>query len=90
MSKVYLPEYFTTKYQTPELIEIESDTIKELLSNLISSFPKLETFMYADGKELRKFVNIFVDNNDIRDQDGLETKIDRLSEIVIVLAVAGG
>ena len=85
-----LPEYFKTKYGTPETLETSSSTIEEALDELTKQHPKLKEFLFTDEKQLRKFINIFIEGNDIRDLQGLSTHVEKDHEIVILLAVAGG
>lgn len=71
-------------------IEATGQTVGEVFSSVSEKYPKLaEQLVSAEGG-LPVFVNVFLDDEDIRYLGGLETPIDDGSEITILPAVAGG
>ena len=66
------------------------NTIEELVSDLDISYPGIKDRLLDEEGKPRKFVNIYVNGEDIRFSQGLETKISENDEISIVPAVAGG
>ncbi|MBJ7346942.1 MAG: MoaD family protein [Thermoleophilaceae bacterium] len=71
-------------------VEIEAaGTVADVLDSLYASFPELESRICQDG-ELRRFVNVYVADEDIRFGDGLETAVADGTEVTILPAVAGG
>lgn len=71
-------------------VEVDaSGTVEDVLTALYSSFPELESRI-AEGGELRRFVNVYVADEDIRFGDGLQTEVADGSEVTILPAVAGG
>lgn len=71
-------------------VDIEADTVGALVQQLESDYPGMaERLLDADG-ELRRFVNIYVDGDDIRFKDGFGTTLDGVGEVSIVPSVAGG
>ncbi len=71
-------------------VEASGATVGEVFRSLGADYPKLvEQLTDPDGK-LPVFVNVFLDDEDIRYLDGLETAIDSGSDITILPAVAGG
>lgn len=71
-------------------VEAGSGTVKEIIDGLEASYPGLKERLCDDGGELRRFVNVYVDEDDIRFKDGLETAVRDGSEVSIIPAVAGG
>lgn len=71
-------------------VEVEGVTVGEALDKLVEQCPDLESRLRDDKGEMKKFVNVFHGNEDIRFLDGLATKIDDGQEISIISAVAGG
>ncbi|MEO8072227.1 MAG: molybdopterin-synthase adenylyltransferase MoeB [Acidobacteriota bacterium] len=71
-------------------IEIEATTAGEALEKLTTEHADLKKHLYNDGGNLRNFVNVYVGDEDIRDLDGLETKVKSGGEILIVPSIAGG
>ena len=71
-------------------VEVEAaGTVADVLDSLYTSFPELESRICQDG-ELRRFVNVYVADEDIRFGDGLETTVADGTEVTILPAVAGG
>jgi MoaD family protein len=69
--------------------EVAGTTVGEVLEALYERFDGLRDRI-ADGDELRRFVNVFLDGEDIRFLDGLQTPVDDGDELTILPAVAGG
>jgi sulfur-carrier protein len=68
----------------------ESGTLAELIDSLEGEFPGLKERLLDDSGELRRFVNVYVNGEDVRFQSGLQTAIASGAEVSIVPAVAGG
>ena len=71
-------------------VEIEGGTVQEILESLASQHPGIRGRLLDDGGSLRRFVNVFVDDEDIRHRDGLHTPVDPGQQVSILPAVAGG
>jgi molybdopterin converting factor small subunit len=63
--------------------------VGEILANLGTAYPPLRERLF-DGAELRRFVNVYVNNEDIRYLDDLATPVAEKDEVSIIPAVAGG
>jgi molybdopterin synthase sulfur carrier subunit len=70
-------------------VEATGSTVGEVLANLGREFPSLRDRLF-DGEELRRFVNVYVNNEDIRYLDDLNTAVADKDELSIIPAVAGG
>ena len=64
-------------------------TVRELLEDLGSRLPALGTKVYAEG-EIQPFVNVYVDGEDVRTRDGLETPVSEGATVILLPAMAGG
>jgi MoaD family protein len=71
-------------------VSVEGSTLSEVLDSLDSSYPGIKSRVLDDSGELRRFVNVYVDNDDVRFAEGLQTKIKDGGQISIIPAVAGG
>ena len=69
--------------------EVAGTTVGEVLEALYDRFDGLRDRI-ADGDELRRFVNVFLDGEDIRFLEGLQTPVSDGDELTILPAVAGG
>jgi sulfur-carrier protein len=70
-------------------VEVEATTVGEALDGLFDQHEDLRSRITEEG-ELRRFVNVYVSGEDIRFQDGLDTKLSDGDELTILPAVAGG
>ena len=70
-------------------VEVEGATVGEALDAVFDQHDELRERITEDGG-LRRFVNVYVSGEDIRFQDGLETKLTEGDEVTILPAVAGG
>ena len=71
-------------------VEVESDNLGDLVEKLNSEFPGFRDRLVDEEGELRYFVNIYLNGEDVRFMDGLNTSTSSGDEISIVPAVAGG
>jgi len=76
---------------TGELAEIpvQGATVGEALTDLLGKYPDLRTQLF-DGERLRNFVNIFINDEDIRYRDGLNTDLTSGENLRIIPSIAGG
>jgi molybdopterin synthase sulfur carrier subunit len=68
----------------------ESGSLGQLIDTLEGQFPGLKERICDETGELRRFVNVYVNGEDVRFLSGLETQIAAGAEVSIVPAVAGG
>ena len=73
-----------------KMVEGEGTTIGELLSNLDSEYPGFKDKITVDGGELHRFVNVFLNDEDIRYLQALETPVNEGDVVSILPALAGG
>jgi len=71
-------------------IEVQGSNVDEVLQNTIEQHPNLKKHLYSDAGELRPFVNLFLNEDNIRQLDGVETKLEDDDTIKIIPSIAGG
>ncbi|NUR97782.1 MAG: molybdopterin synthase sulfur carrier subunit [Kribbellaceae bacterium] len=71
-------------------VSAEGTTLTEVLDSLDASYPGIKGRVLDDAGELRRFVNVYVDDDDVRFADGLQTTIKDGGQVSIIPAVAGG
>ena len=71
-------------------VQANGETLREVLEDLVKQFPQLRGQVITDDGTLHKFVNIYVNDDDVRYLDKLETKLAGDETISILPAVAGG
>lgn len=90
MATVFIPTPLRKFTNNQSNIQIEAENIKELLEKLTQEFPPLKNYLFTGEGEIPAFLNIFIDEDDIRNLNEKETKIDSKSKVSIVPAIAGG
>ena len=73
-----------------KMVEGEGATIAELFSNLDSAYPGFKDKITVEGGELHRFVNVFLNDEDIRYLQALETPVNEGDVVSILPALAGG
>jgi len=79
-----LREYTNTKE-----LEIEGETVNDILLTLCNRFPGLENMLFS-GDNINSYIHIFLNGKDIRDSGGPETVLAQEDEIAIFPPVSGG
>lgn len=71
-------------------LNVEAATVLLLIEDLESRYPAIKGRLRDDAGEMRRFVNLYVNGEDVRFRDGLGTNLKAGDELSIVPAVAGG
>jgi len=71
-------------------VQADAGTITDLIEALERQFPGLKERLVEDGGELRRFINIYINQEDIRFLQGATTTLKQGDEVSIVPAIAGG
>jgi molybdopterin synthase sulfur carrier subunit len=88
--KVKIPTQLRTAAGGESELQVEGATVGEVLDALFERHGELRDRLSDDNGGLRRFVNVYVDGEDIRFADGLETTVADGDEVQILPAVAGG
>jgi sulfur-carrier protein len=89
VSVVRVPPVLRSEAGGAREVEASGSTVRELLEDLSSRLPALATHIYGEG-EIRSFVNVYVDGEDVRTRDGLDTPVRESSTVILLPAMAGG
>ncbi len=73
-----------------DVVEVEPGTVREIILHVDQSYPGFRSRVCEDDDKLRRFINIYVDGEDIRFLDNLATPVPDGAELSIILAIAGG
>jgi len=90
MSKVRIPAQLRTLTSGAGELAIDGSTVGEVLKGLDAAHAGFAERIFDDQGGLRRFVNVFLDEEDVRFLDGLATPVTDGQTISIVPAVAGG
>ena len=87
---VRIPAPLRTLTGDQELVSADGLTLADVVENLEASYPGMRERLCEDDGELRRFVNVFVNGEDVRFLSGLASELSEGDEVSIVPAVAGG
>jgi molybdopterin synthase sulfur carrier subunit len=88
--KIRIPTPLQRLTNNKDEVNGSGKTIKDMLSNLESDYPGFKERLYDDEGQLRRFINIYVNEEDIRFLDGEETNLNDGDSISVIPAIAGG
>ena len=89
-TKVRIPTPLRKLTNNEELVEVTAATIGDAIKELQSRFPGIEERLVDEKGEVRRFVNIYVNEEDIRFLQNRATPLKDGDEISIIPAIAGG
>ena len=90
MAKVLIPTALRQFTEQRDSIEVSGVTVADALMQLTAQYPNIRKNLFTDQGKLRSFVNIYVNDEDIRYLDKDETKLEGTETISIVPSIAGG
>ncbi len=88
--KVRIPTPLRKLTNNEELIEVNALTVGQAILELQTRFPGIQERLLDEKGEVRRFVNIYVNEEDIRFKENRETALKEGDEISIIPAIAGG
>ena len=90
MTKVRIPTPLRPKTGGKSEVEVEAASISEMIENLESAYPGIKERLCDETGEIRRFLNIYLNEEDIRFLDGKNTVLKDTDEVSIIPAIAGG
>ena len=90
MATVRIPTQLRTLSGGAAEISVDGATVGEVLAALETAHPGFSARLFDDAGGLRRFVNVFVADEDVRFAEGLDTKVEAGQTVSIIPAVAGG
>ncbi len=65
-------------------------TVEEAIRRLVESYPAISDYIFASDGQLKRFINVFVGEENIKDRDGIKTALKADDKISLIPAIAGG
>ena len=87
---VRLPTILRTQAGGLSEVSAEGETVGEVVDDVVRQFPGTATHLKAPDGGLHRFVNVYLNDEDVRYLGGLETPVSDGAELSIIPAVAGG
>jgi molybdopterin synthase sulfur carrier subunit len=89
MTTVRIPPTLRDETGGQATLQARGETVREVLEDVAGRFPALRERIYNDGR-LAQFVNVYVEGEDVRTRDGLETAVENGATVILLPAMAGG
>lgn len=89
-AKVRIPAPLRKLTQDQAVVEADGRNIEELIASLEKKYPGLKERVCDESGQIRRFINVFVNGEDIRFKDGAKTPVAEGAEVSIIPAIAGG
>ena len=90
MSVLRIPTPLRPYAEGAREIEIDAENVGSALEELTGRYPSLHKHLFTEEGELRSYVNLFVNNEDIRHLQGVETPVNAGDKLMIIPSIAGG
>lgn len=90
MPTVKIPPVLRPRTDGASEVPVEGETVGEVLSALAEAHPDTRDQLFGEGGELNRYVNVYLNDEDVRVLDGLETTVSVSDTVVILPAMAGG
>src|SRR5579872_107732 len=90
MSKIHIPTPLRQYVGKQPTVEVKGTTVAEAMDDLLQQHPELRRHLYSDDGKLRSFVNLYVNDEDIRYLQKEATALEESDSIAIVPSIAGG
>ncbi len=87
--EVRIPTILRTYTDGAKAVDVSGSTLSEVLDSVESGHPGIKDRL-VEGSDLRRFINVYVNDEDVRFLGGLDTAVDDGDVVVVLPAVAGG
>ncbi len=90
MSTVFIPSVLRPSVGGVKSLEVDGETIRSVVGGLVERHPSLGGQLLTDDGDLNRFVNVYVNGEDVRYLAGLDTPVAPGDEVRLLPAMAGG
>jgi molybdopterin synthase sulfur carrier subunit len=90
MAKIRIPPVLRPSVGGEREVTAEGQTVAEVLESLATDHPETRGQLFGEDGELNRYVNVYLNDEDVRVLDGLPTKVGEGDVLVILPAMAGG
>jgi molybdopterin synthase sulfur carrier subunit len=90
MSTIKIPPVLRSSVGGEKEVDASGSSVGEVLRSLADQHPATESQLFSEDGELNRYVNVYLNDEDVRVLDGLDTDVSEGDTVVILPAVAGG
>ncbi|RPI34164.1 MAG: MoaD/ThiS family protein [Chloroflexota bacterium] len=90
MPVLRIPTPLRTYTQGQSEVTVQGGTVAEAMDELTARFPSLRAHLFNGDNQLRPFVNLFLNDENIKELQGLETSLKESDRLMLIPSIAGG
>jgi len=90
MARIIIPSVLRSFTNRTSELFFDAATVQGIVESLVEAYPDLKPHILDDKGHLRSFVNVYVDNADIRTLRGTDTELTDASTVLLIPSIAGG
>jgi len=90
MPSIRIPTPLRTYAEGQTEVALEGGTVGEVMDGLVSRYPTLRPHLFNGEGQLRPFVNLFLNENNVKDLQGLNTPLADSDRLLLIPSIAGG
>jgi len=90
VSTVRIPPTMRSVTEGAKVVVVAGGTVREVVHRLVATYPALSPLLLDGAGELHRFLNVFVNETDVRHLRGLDTPVDDRDAVLLLPAMAGG
>jgi sulfur-carrier protein len=90
MSTIKIPPVLRASVGGAKEVEAEGGSVGDVLRALAEEHPETQSQLFSEGGDLNRYVNVYLNDEDVRVLNGLDTEVGPQDTIVILPAMAGG
>ena len=90
MATVKIPPVLRPSTNGEKEVGADGGSVGEVLRNLVSAHPATQAQLFGENGDLNRYVNVYLNDEDVRVLDGLDTPVGDTDTLVILPAMAGG
>ena len=90
MAKIKIPPVLRASVGGEREVDADGSNVGEVLTALADAHPETRGQLFGSGGELNRYVNVYLNDEDVRVMDGLDTSVGETDTLVILPAMAGG
>jgi MoaD family protein len=90
MNNIRIPTPLRTYTGGEKEVQVSAQNVAEAMQELARQYPAVRTHLFDEGEQLRPYVNVFLNDEDVRNLRGEETPLKEGDHLMIIPSIAGG
>lgn len=90
MPSLRIPTPLRTYAEGQSEVTLQGSTVAEVMGNLVDQYPALRPHLFNGDGQLRPFVNLFLNEDNVKDLQGMDTPLKEGDRLMLIPSIAGG